>query len=115
MVIGSGGLDRADLSHNAILAHETRARARVSCAKTVFGLRSGGFLSDLCCTFPHMLIDCDECLMRETNACSDCVVSFLLSEEPVDLDSEEQAALGTLADAGLVPRLRLIKPDRRAG
>ena len=55
-----------------------------------------------------MLIDCDTCLMRETTACRDCVVMVLFSEGPLELDPHEQAAIDTLADAGLVPRLRLV-------
>ena len=58
-----------------------------------------------------MLIDCDSCLMRETTTCRDCVVMVLFSEGPLELDDDEQAAIGTLADAGLVPRLRLVTDD----
>lgn len=76
-----------------------------------------------------MLIDCDTCAMRDI-ACSDCVVSVLLGspapDVPVHLDETEQAAIGVLADSGLVPPLRLVRPnsppesggtydDRRAG
>ena len=55
-----------------------------------------------------MLIDCDSCLMDGTDACGDCVVPVLLGEGPMELDPVEHRALGALADAGLVPRLRLI-------
>ena len=55
-----------------------------------------------------MRIDCDICAMRNTDACTDCVVTFLLSAGPVELDNEETEALGNLAKVGLVPRLRLI-------
>lgn len=58
-----------------------------------------------------MLIDCDTCLMRETTACRDCVVMVLFSEGPLELDDTERAAIDTLADAGLVPRLRLVTDD----
>ncbi len=27
-------------------------------------------------------IDCEECVMRETAACDDCVVSFVMGREP---------------------------------
>jgi hypothetical protein len=43
------------------------------------------------------------------------VVTFLLSDGPVDLDESEVAALANLAGEGLVPRLRLIPTERRAG
>lgn len=53
-----------------------------------------------------MLIDCDQCSARGA-ACGDCVLSVLLDPPPrVQFDSQEQVALATLADAGLVPRLR---------
>lgn len=58
-----------------------------------------------------MLIDCDTCLMRETTTCRDCVVMVLFSEGPLELDGVEQAAIDTLADAGLVPRLRLVTEE----
>jgi hypothetical protein len=61
-----------------------------------------------------MLIDCEQCAMRDTSACDDCVVTFLLAEGPVDLDESEVSALSSLAEEGLVPRLRLVPRDRRA-
>ena len=60
-----------------------------------------------------MLIDCDVCAMRDTDACNDCVVTHLLAAGPVELDDSETEALGNLASVGLVPRLRLI-PRREA-
>lgn len=54
-----------------------------------------------------MHIDCDRCEMRGL-ACSDCVVSVLLGPEDADLGGEEQQAIGVLAEAGLVPPLRLV-------
>ena len=60
-----------------------------------------------------MRIDCDECAMQHTDTCNDCVVTFLLSgsEGPVEIDTTEAVALSTMADAGLVPRLRLVRHD----
>lgn len=57
-----------------------------------------------------MLIDCDDCVMQGTDACHDCVVTFLLADVagPLELDAERTEALDVLADAGLVPKLRLI-------
>lgn len=63
-----------------------------------------------------MLIDCDRCEMRNL-ACDDCVVSTLLGSTPgtVAIDDGERAALGVLADSGLVPPLRLVvSPDEDA-
>jgi hypothetical protein len=47
--------------------------------------------------------------MAHTDACDDCVVTFILSREPGDavvVDAEEERALRTLGEGGLVPRLR---------
>lgn len=58
-----------------------------------------------------MLIDCDTCVARD-HACSECVIGVLLRRPamaaPVELDTEEEAAFGSLARAGLVPPLRLV-------
>jgi hypothetical protein len=56
-----------------------------------------------------MLIDCDTCTVRAI-ACGDCVVSVLLGAPPsgVELDEADQRALTALADAGMVPQLRLV-------
>jgi hypothetical protein len=56
-----------------------------------------------------MKIDCDECVMQHTTACDDCVVTFITSREPGDalvIDVQEQRALRSLQDQGLVPSLR---------
>jgi hypothetical protein len=62
-----------------------------------------------------MLIECEQCAMRDTSACDDCVVTFLLVDGPLDLDESEVTALSNLAGEGLVPVLRLVQTDRRAG
>jgi len=56
-----------------------------------------------------MLIDCDTCI-APAHACRDCVVTVLLDRAPapVDLDETERAAIDGLAEAGLVPPLRLV-------
>lgn len=56
-----------------------------------------------------MLIDCDTCTMQATTACRDCVVTLILELSPVaEVDAAELTALSHLADAGLVPPLRLV-------
>ncbi|HEY8302212.1 MAG TPA: hypothetical protein VIG48_09950 [Jatrophihabitans sp.] len=59
-----------------------------------------------------MIIDCDTCIGQGVH-CHDCVISVLLNAPPqqVQLESEEQIALVRLADAGLVPPLRLVRDD----
>jgi hypothetical protein len=58
-----------------------------------------------------MLIDCFECVMRATDACDDCVVTFVMDREPGEalvIDADEERAVRMLARAGLVPRLRHV-------
>ena len=67
-----------------------------------------------------MLIDCDDCAVRDL-ACRDCVVTVLLrapesavavplaqAGSGLEVDEGERLALDVLADSGLVPRLRLV-------
>ena len=54
-------------------------------------------------------IDCEECVMADSTACDDCVVSFIVRREPgeaVVIDADEERALRTLGGAGLVPEIR---------
>jgi hypothetical protein len=61
-----------------------------------------------------MVIDCGRCAMRGAG-CQDCVVAVLspasvtgyVPQVPDYLDEAEVRALGVLADAGMVPPLRL--------
>lgn len=55
-----------------------------------------------------MLIDCEECVMRDTTACDDCIVTHLLDRPPgaVVFDLAEQRALKVLSDGGLTPGSR---------
>ena len=53
-----------------------------------------------------MIIDCDSCAVRGLE-CGDCVVTVLL-RGPADLDAREQAAIAVLAEAGMLPPLRLV-------
>jgi hypothetical protein len=65
-----------------------------------------------------MVIDCGRCVMRGTS-CHDCVITVLGPERaqsgppetPQQLDASELRALSVLADAGLVPPLRLSLPS----
>jgi hypothetical protein len=54
-------------------------------------------------------ISCDECRLQHTDACDDCLVSFVLRREPDDalvIDADEAREVRRLADTGLVPALR---------
>lgn len=54
-------------------------------------------------------IDCDDCALQHTDACQDCVVTFLCTREADDavvIDVAEVRALQLLSDTGLAPQLR---------
>ena len=64
-----------------------------------------------------MLIDCETCRLRQTDACRDCVVTFLLDRSPagrVDIPPDDVPTLRALQDGGLVPPL-LHTPAGAAG
>lgn len=56
-----------------------------------------------------MLVDCGGCVVRG-DACGGCVISAVVDPPPggVEFDQAEWRALAVLADAGLLPRLRLV-------
>ena len=56
-----------------------------------------------------LVIDCAECVLEGTDACGDCVVTWLVDREPGDavvIDVAEVRALRALEHGGLVPTLR---------
>ncbi|MDA8287144.1 MAG: hypothetical protein M0014_01625 [Actinomycetota bacterium] len=60
-------------------------------------------------------ISCEECVLRHSDACEDCVVTYVLGREPSDaivIGAEEARAVRMLQQAGLVPALR---HERRVG
>jgi len=61
-----------------------------------------------------MIIDCEECVMFETDHCRDCFVMALLSRPPgpVILDADEEQAITNLQQAGMAPSLKF---KRKAG
>jgi hypothetical protein len=74
---------------------------------------AGGWSTTTTTTGGHMpesiTIDCDDCVMRGTVACQDCVVTFVCrptGHGRVVLDAAEALAVGRLSAAGLVPGLR---------
>lgn len=57
-------------------------------------------------------VDCDGCAARGPG-CADCVISVLLGPPgDVEFDDSEVEAMAVLADAGLVPPLRLVSTRR---
>lgn len=63
----------------------------------------------------NITISCDDCRLQGTDACADCVVTFICGRAPdeaVIIDADEERAVRILGQAGLVPRLRHL---RRSG
>ena len=59
-----------------------------------------------------LVISCDDCVMQHTDACDDCLVSFILNRDPGDavvIDADEARALRMLAHVGLVPGPRHVR------
>ena len=57
----------------------------------------------------NLIINCHDCVMRATPACTDCVVTFVCESSEhsaVVFDLAEQRAVRLFAEAGLVPTLR---------
>jgi hypothetical protein len=70
-----------------------------------------------------MLIDCETCAAPDLypddpgRLCRDCVVTALLKQPtvPVEIDADERYAIALLADAGLVPPLRVVSDSSGSG
>jgi hypothetical protein len=61
-----------------------------------------------------MIIDCEECVMFQTDQCQDCFVMALLSRAPgpVAIGPAEERAITFLQQAGMAPSLKF---KRKAG
>ena len=56
-----------------------------------------------------MIIDCQTCDMRRTNACDDCGVALLVGDDGIlELVEAEQAAIESMSKVGLVSPIRLV-------
>ena len=58
-----------------------------------------------------LTISCSDCEMQGTDACEECVVTFIVGRDPDDavvIDAGEARAVRLLASAGLVPGLRHV-------
>lgn len=60
-----------------------------------------------------MLIDCEQCAMKDTSACEDCLVTCLLDAGPLEVGDSFVTAVENLAHEGLVSELRHIPARRR--
>jgi len=64
-----------------------------------------------------LTIDCATCQLADTEACGDCIVTFICSREPgeaVVIDADELRAVRALAESGLVPPVRHQEDTRSA-
>ena len=60
-----------------------------------------------------LTIDCDECELQFSDACADCVVTFLCGDETgrsVVVELSEARAMRNLEAVGLAPPLRHRRP-----
>jgi len=58
------------------------------------------------------IISCDDCVMKGTSTCEDCVVTFICNrgeDDAVVIDVADARAVRLLGEAGLVPRLRQVR------
>lgn len=64
-----------------------------------------------------MLISCDDCSMQGTDACDDCVVSYIIErpEGAVVFDAAEERAIREMTRAGLLPGVRWQARSDREG
>ncbi len=54
-------------------------------------------------------VDCNTCVMVNTSACSDCLVTYICDRQPneaVVISIDELRSMRALSDAGLVPGLK---------
>lgn len=58
-----------------------------------------------------IVVSCEDCVVRHTERCEDCLVTFICGREPNDaliIDAGEARAVRLLARAGLVPSLKHV-------
>jgi hypothetical protein len=63
-------------------------------------------------------VSCDDCCLQGSDACDDCLVSFVLGRDPDDavvIDAAEARTVRMMATVGLVPSLRFRSRERALG
>jgi hypothetical protein len=62
-----------------------------------------GIVSDI-----ELSISCTDCVRRSTPDCEDCLVTFVLGDQPEELtlSSELADVAGLLSSQGMIPRLK---------
>ena len=63
----------------------------------------------------ELSISCSDCVRRGTPDCADCLVSFVLGEEPdtLELTARDAEITELFVSEGLVPRLKFVSLTRR--
>ena len=59
-----------------------------------------------------MVIDCDDCVRQGSDACADCVVTFICDRapgDPVVVDLATERTVRLLGQVGLVPTLKHLR------
>lgn len=54
-------------------------------------------------------VDCNDCVMKDTAACEDCLVTFICDRDPreaVIITIDELRSMRALSEGGLMPGLR---------
>lgn len=61
----------------------------------------------------ELSISCHECVRRGTSDCADCLVTFVLGEEPeaLVLSPHEAEVVGLFTTEGLVPSLKFRRAE----
>ncbi len=56
----------------------------------------------------ELSVSCTDCVRRSTPDCEDCLVSFVLGDQPEELtlNSELAVVAGLLSSQGMIPRLK---------
>ena len=62
----------------------------------------------------ELSISCAQCVRQHTNDCGDCLVSFVIGEQPeaLELSNDDSNIVQLLQSEGLVPRLRYVEGSR---
>lgn len=78
-------------------------------SKTVSGRSYGADMDKT----ESLIVDCGQCVVRSAAACQDCFVTVLLGAPPEEqaFDADEVSAISALAEAGMVPPLRLVTAE----
>ncbi len=63
----------------------------------------------------ELSVSCNDCVRRATPDCADCLVSYVLGQEPdgLELDGADAQIIDLFVSEGLVPRLKFVALSKR--